>query len=88
MLVSKNVMALGALALVSAWVPSASAATAAERAKCEEMFKKMGSSAPHDHGAEKTGAPGSMTAEHVRCKEILGEKAGGHSESPVKQESK
>ena len=51
---------------------TANAATPEERAKCEEMFKKMGSTAPHDHGADKTGAPGPMTAEHARCKEILG----------------
>lgn len=85
---SKILMALGVLALVSASIPSARAATPEERAKCEEMFKKMGEGAPHDHGAEKTGAPSAMSAEHVRCKEILGDKAGGHTAAPTKHESK
>lgn len=85
---TKRIIALGALALVSAWIPSVSAATPEERAKCEEMFKKMGSTAPHDHGADKTGVPGPMTAEHVRCKEILGEKSGGHTDKPAKHDSK
>lgn len=71
-------LALASLAFVASWTSSAFAATAEERAKCEEMFKKMGSSAPHDHGADKTGAPGPMTAEHARCKQILGESAQGH----------
>lgn len=62
----------GVAAVTMASSLTATAATPEERAKCEEMFKKMGSTAPHDHGADKTGAPGPMTAEHVRCKEILG----------------
>jgi hypothetical protein len=76
----KDVLAIGALALVAAWAPNAQAATAEERAKCEEMVKKMGTEAPHDHGKEKTGAPNAMTTEHVRCKEILAEPADGHKE--------
>ncbi|MBR2536542.1 MAG: hypothetical protein IKE66_10765 [Hyphomicrobium sp.] len=74
---SEHALAVALLGLVASWTSSAFAATAEERAKCEEMFKKMRSSAPHDHGADKTGAPGSMTAEHARCKQILGESAQG-----------
>lgn len=85
---TKSMAALGALVLVSAWIPSAFAATPEERAKCEEMFKKMGKTAPHDHGEQKTGAPGPMTAEHARCNAILGEKASGHTDKPAKHESK
>lgn len=70
-------LALASLAFFASWISSAFAATAEERAKCEEMFEKMGSSAPHEHGADKTGAPGSMTADHARCKQILGESAQG-----------
>lgn len=75
-----DVLALSALALAVAWVPGANAATPEERAKCEEMVKRMGAEAPHDHGKEKTGAPSSMTTEHVRCKEILAEPGHGHKE--------
>jgi len=80
------VVALGALSLVAAWVPGAYAATPEERAKCEAMVKKMGAEAPHDHGKEKTGAPNAMTAEHVRCKEILAEPAHGSSDAAKQQQ--
>lgn len=85
---TKSMAAIGALVLVSAWIPSAVAATPDERAKCEEMFKKMGKTAPHDHGAEKTGAPSAMTAEHARCNAILEDNAAGHTDKPDKHESK
>lgn len=76
----RHIVGLGALALIAAWVPGAYAATAEDRAKCEEMMKKMGAEAPHDHGKEKTGAPNAMTAEHMRCKQILAEPHPGHKD--------
>lgn len=79
----------GVAAVAMASSLTANAATPEERAKCEEMFKKMGSTAPHDHGADKTGAPSPMTAEHMRCKDILGSsgQAGsvGHGEKSDKK---
>ena len=79
----------GVAAVTMASSLTANAATPEERAKCEEMFKKMGSTAPHDHGADKTGAPGPMTAEHVRCKEILGSTGqAGSSDHGGKSEKK
>lgn len=74
-----DVLALSALGLMAA-TPSALAATPEERAKCEEMVKKMGTEAPHDHGQQKTGAPNAMTAEHIRCKQILAEPHQGHKD--------
>jgi hypothetical protein len=75
-----NVLALGTIGLVAVLASGAMAATPEERAKCEAMVKKMGAPAPHDHGKDKTGAPNAMTAEHVRCKEILAEPAHGNKE--------
>ena len=74
------VMAFGALAAIAAWAPHAVAATADERSKCEEMMKKMGTEAPHDHGKEKTGAPNAMTAEHAKCKQMMEDKAHDHKD--------
>lgn len=78
----------GIAAVTMASSLTANAATPEERAKCEEMFKKMGSTAPHDHGADKTGATGPMTAEHVRCKEILGSTGQAGGEHGGKSEKK
>lgn len=66
------------------------AATPGERAKCEEMFKQMGEKAPHDHGAEKRGAPGAMKAQHARCKEIMdmhGESSKQHHDKMHKDDA-
>lgn len=78
------IVGLAALGSVAIWVPSALAATAEERAKCEEMVKTMGSAPPHDHGMDKGQGPGPMTAEHARCKQILAEPAHGHKEETGK----
>lgn len=80
MRIAKDVLALSALGLLALSIPGALAATPEERAKCEEMMKKMGAEAPHDHGKEKTGAPNAMTSEHMRCKDILAEPHQGHKD--------
>lgn len=51
-----HIIGFGTLALVSAWAPSVIAATAEERAKCEDMMKQMGTAAPHEHAADKVRA--------------------------------
>lgn len=79
-LYSTGVLAFSALGLMAVSIPSALAATPEERAKCEEMMKKMGAEAPHDHGKEKTGVPNAMTSEHMRCKDILAEPQQGPKE--------
>lgn len=78
------IVGVAALGSVAVWVPGVLAATAEERAKCEEMAKHMGTAPPHDHGKDKTGVPNSMTTEHARCKEILAEPAHGHKEKTGK----
>ncbi len=72
MKISTKSMAL-ALAVLSGApaVTPAMAATAEERAKCEQMIKSMGAPPPHDHGKDKTGAPNAMTAEHLRCQQMM-----------------
>ena len=78
------IVGVAALGSVAVWVPSVFAATAEERAKCEEMAKQMGTAPPHDHGADKGQGPGAMTTMHVRCKEILAEPAQAHKEGKGK----
>ncbi|MGD9806808.1 MAG: hypothetical protein AB7U78_25800 [Hyphomicrobiaceae bacterium] len=80
MRIAKNVLALSTLGLLALSIPGALAATPEERAKCEEMMKKMGAEAPHDHGKEKTGAPNAMTSEHMHCKDVLAEPHQGHKD--------
>ena len=63
-------IAFGALAVMVAWVPISLAATADERAKCEEMAKEMGTEQRHAH---KSQGPAAMNMTHARCKEILAE---------------
>lgn len=75
----KHIIGLGALALVAVWVPSAFAATAEERAKCEEMVKRMKLDPVHDHG--KGVGSGPMDREHERCKNLLAEPAQGQKKS-------
>lgn len=75
---------LGLLTAMSAAAP-ASAATDQEKAKCEKMIKGMGATALHDHGKDKTGAPGAMTSEHQRCQEILGQSGAKKEDSKPKQ---
>ncbi len=71
---SKNhIIALGVLAVMAAWVPSAFAATTEERAKCEEMEKQMGTEQRHEHSQDKGLGPSAMNMTHARCKEILAE---------------
>jgi hypothetical protein len=77
---NRTIVAIGAVAAVAAWSPVVHAATPEERARCVEMMKRMGLDAPHDHGRDKTGAPGPMTAEHVRCQQILGDSANEHKD--------
>lgn len=68
---SKNyIIAFGALAATAAWVPISLAATADERAKCEEMAKQMGLEERHAH---KTPGSDPMNMTHERCKKILAE---------------
>ena len=73
-------LCIAALGSITILVPSVLAATAEERAKCEQMSKQMGTAPPHDHGKDKTGSPSPMTTEHARCKEIMAEPAHGHKE--------
>ncbi len=81
--ITTTIACLGMAALAGAWTSAAFAATAEEKAKCEQMVKKMGATVPHDHGMDKGGAPNAMTVEHMRCKEILGTAASGDKkESP------
>jgi hypothetical protein len=63
--------AFGTLLVMSAIIPVASAATAEERAKCEEMMKGMGLGTVGT--PPKSATPDTMTPQHARCKEILGE---------------
>lgn len=61
----------GSLLVMSTIIPVASAATAEERAKCEEMMKGMGLGTVGT--PPKSATPDTMTPQHARCKEILGE---------------
>lgn len=72
MKISTKSMAL-ALALLSSasTVTPGMAATAEEKAKCEQMIKAMGAPPPHDHGKDKTGVPNAMTSEHLRCQQMM-----------------
>jgi hypothetical protein len=70
-----HIIGLGALAVMAAWGPSAFAATAEERAKCEEMEKQMGTEQRHEHSQDKGQGPSPMNMTHARCKEILAEPA-------------
>jgi hypothetical protein len=80
--IKSHIIGLGALAVMAAWVPSAFAATAEERAKCEEMEKQMGTEQRHEHSQDKGQGPSAMNMTHARCKEILAEptpkKGSGH----------
>lgn len=62
------------LALLSGCAtPNPEVASAEQRARCEAMTG-MGEGATHDHGRDKTGAPGrgtAMSAEHERCRRLL-----------------
>ncbi|HML90830.1 hypothetical protein [Methyloceanibacter sp.] len=74
---NKNyIVALGALVATAAWVPTSIAATAEQRAKCEEMAKKMGTEQRHAHKAQ---GPGAMNLTHARCKKILAEPVEGRN---------
>jgi hypothetical protein len=75
--IATTIACLGMTALAGAWTSTAFAATAEEKAKCEQMAKQMGSGVPHDHAQDKGGAPNAMTREHMRCKEILGTAGSG-----------
>ncbi len=68
--IKNYIIASGVLTVMAAWVPISLAATADERAKCEEMAKQMGTEQRHEH---KSPGPGTMNITHARCKEILAE---------------
>lgn len=70
-------VAFGLLTAASNLIPAASAATPEERAKCEEMMKGMGLGTVGT--PPKSVTPDTMTPQHARCKEILGE--AGHSKT-------
>lgn len=65
------------LAMMTAIVPSAFAATADERAECEKMAKSMGTEQRHEHSQDKGQGPGAMNTMHARCMEILAEPSPG-----------
>lgn len=71
---------------------TANAATPEERAKCEEMFKKMGETTDQHSQPKAPPGPDPMTGEHQRCKEILGytgqdrpASSGDHGGKPEKK---
>lgn len=82
------IVCVAALGSITVLVPSVIAATAEERAKCEQMSKQMGTAPPHDHGKDKTGSPGAMTTDHARCKEIMAEPVQGHKDKTGSTEGK
>lgn len=71
--IKSPIIGLAALAIMAAWSHSAFAATAEERAKCEEMEKQMGTEQRHEHSQDKGQGPSAMNLTHARCKEILAE---------------
>lgn len=72
-----HIVGFAALGLVAAWIPSAFAATAEERAACEKMAEHMGTGSVHEHSSDKGQGPGAMTLTHERCKQILAEPVEG-----------
>lgn len=76
-LIQKHIVGFAVLALITAWAPSAFAATPEERAACEKMAEHMGTGSVHEHSGDKGQGPGAMTLTHERCKEILAEPVQG-----------
>lgn len=74
-------IAAGMLAMLLGWAPGAIAATAEERAACEQMAKEMGLDKKHSHLEDKGQGSGPMNLTHARCKKILAEpsQSGGNS---------
>lgn len=78
-----RIASCAALAVMAAWVPSAIAATAEERAECAKMAKEMGTEQRHEHSQDKGQGPSAMNMKHARCKEILAEPVkNGNKGSP------
>ena len=62
-------IALAAMTALSACTTTG-AVTAQERARCQEMARNMGTAAPHDHQAERSGLASPMNGQHNRCQAI------------------
>jgi hypothetical protein len=84
---NKNyLIAFGVLAIMSGWATSGLAATAEERAKCEEMAKEMGTEQRHAHSQDKGQGRGPMNLTHAQCKKILAEPVEGSAQGNSKHD--
>jgi hypothetical protein len=62
--------ALAPVALLAACATT-QAATAEERAYCEQMAERMGVATTHDHAQMKGNPPNTMNVSHERCQQVM-----------------